>query len=78
MAEEYLGQQIRKLSKEEMRKAGNCLGEQFTEWNDVFDILSHCRKCELSEVETWCILSTHFILLQTTGEPKHIQDTQLP
>lgn len=38
------------------------LTKQFEEWNEVFEILSYCRKNNLSEIESHSILSNRFSL----------------
>jgi len=53
---------IRKLTKEELKIEGNTIGKQLKEWNDIFDLLSMARKYELSELETYCILSNRYKL----------------
>jgi uncharacterized SAM-binding protein YcdF (DUF218 family) len=49
-------------SAEILKKEGKQQGNQFNEWWDVFEILSYCRKCELSEIEVHSILSNRFEL----------------
>jgi hypothetical protein len=48
--------------KEILKKEGKQKSNQFNEWWDVFEILSYCRKCELSEIEVHSILSNRFEL----------------
>jgi hypothetical protein len=57
---------IRKLTKEQLEKEGNTAGDQFKEWNDIFDLLSMVRKYDLSEMDAFSILSNRYKLEEKT------------
>lgn len=50
------------LLKELLENEGNVLSNQFEEWWDIFEIQSYARKLNLSELQTWSILSNRFEL----------------
>jgi hypothetical protein len=55
-------------TKEEVKKIleneGSKGAHQFKEWNDVFDLLSECRRYDLPEIYAWSILSNRFEIKQ--------------
>jgi len=51
-------EEVKKLLLEEGQKESH----QFQEWWDIFEILSYCRKLNLSEMESHSILSNRFNL----------------
>ena len=57
---------IRKLTKEQLEKEGNTVGNQFKEWNDIFDLLSMVRKYDLSEMDAFSILSNRYKVEELT------------
>lgn len=50
--------------KKNLIKEGSKASNQFNEWHDVFEILSYCKKCGLSETETHSVLSNRFELIK--------------
>ena len=50
--------------KKIMQMEGAQLGKQFDEYNELFELLSYSRRCELSELETYCMLSNRFTLVK--------------
>ena len=57
---------IRKLTKEQLEKESNTTGNQFKEWNDIFDLLSMVRKYDLSEMDAFSILSNRYKVEELT------------
>ena len=57
---------IRKLTKEQLLKEANAKGNQFKEWNDIFDLLSMVKKYDLSEMDAFSILSNRYEVKEKT------------
>lgn len=52
--------ELKPIFEEESKKATN----QFSEWWDIFEIISICKKLDLSELHTHAILSNRFEIIR--------------